>query len=52
MARTTGDRAVPDDNRHEPRKIDLQGRVATVTLHRRGAACAFVEVHPPKLSGR
>jgi hypothetical protein len=48
----TGDWTVPDDNRHETRKINLQGRVVSVTLYRREAAGAFVEVHPAKLTGR
>jgi hypothetical protein len=43
---------VPDYNRNETRKIDLQGRVASVTLNHREAARTFVEVHPPKLTGR
>jgi hypothetical protein len=43
---------VPDDNRHETRKIALQGRVTSVALNHREAAHAFVEVHPPKLTGR
>jgi hypothetical protein len=49
---STGDWTVPDYNRNETRKIDLQGRVARVTLYHREAARAFVEVHLPKLTGR
>jgi hypothetical protein len=43
-----GDWTVPDYNRNETQKIDLQGRVANVTLNHREAAQAFVEGHPPK----
>jgi hypothetical protein len=47
-----GDWAVPDYNRNETLKIDLKSRIARIVLYHREAARAFVEVHPPKLTGR